>query len=147
MLIHRSARERTTVLWAADVNGARVAGAVYARLAAGARSSIGQSMGFLIPGLQVRSLPRLPETARSFATLRVSAAGSRCAHARKAPQVRSLPRLPETARVGEQSPHAPLCISAGPLDAAEAPQLRYAQGFGSGLPLRSRPQSASSSIP
>jgi hypothetical protein len=68
---------------------------------------------------------------RSFAQtrLRVSAAGSRFAHARKTPQVRISPGAPF--RSGFFS--------------SEILRPNQAQDFGCGLPLRSRPQNASSS--
>src|SRR5713226_2221179 len=64
-------------------------------------------------------------SARSFAALRISPAGSRFAQARKPAQVR-VPSM------------APRNIS---------PVLRCAQDFACGLPLRSRPQTGSSSSP
>jgi hypothetical protein len=86
-----------------------------------------QRLEALMEGLQnlytwVR-FPPAPPSLRSFATLRISPAGSRCAHARKTAQVRFSPAPP-----GFEV-------------------LRYAQDFACGLPLRSRPQNGSSSIP
>ena len=70
------------------------------------------------------SLPLRQSSARPLATLGISPAGSRFALARKAAQVRIPPSPPAFCKVP-----------------------RYARDFACGLPLRSRPQSGSSSNP
>src|SRR5581483_10197131 len=70
---------------------------------------------------------------RSFASLRISAAGSRFAHACKTPQVQICPSRPFS------------LVPAFSTLIFSSPILRFAQDFGCRLPLRSRLQNASSS--